>query len=103
MATSGGTNCHAGTWLIRARMGWPQVDRMHADRRGARGAASDTGGLMPDLAINERRLAGRDRVAGDGAAIGPCSTRKRQRSCFPAPVRKYSGMIGSSIFGLLLL
>ncbi len=46
-------------------MGWPQVDRMHADRRGARGAASDTGGLMPDLAINERRLAGRDRVAGD--------------------------------------
>src|SRR5271157_47304 len=61
MATSGGTNCRAGTWLIRARMGWPQGDPMHADRRGARGAAADTGGLMPDLAINERLHASHQR------------------------------------------
>jgi len=33
-----------------------QIDPMGADRRGARGAASDAGGLMLDLAIKERRL-----------------------------------------------
>jgi len=37
-------------------MCWSEVDRMHADGRGARDAASDTGGLVPDLTIKERRL-----------------------------------------------
>jgi len=47
---------------------------MHAEGRGARDAASDTGGLMPDLTIKERRLADRDRLAGDGAGIGSFAT-----------------------------
>ena len=77
---------------------------MHGRWAKPRDAASDAGGLMPDLAIMREGLADRDRLAGDGAGIGFVLNKKTARDrVSPAPVRKYSGMIVSSVFGLLLL
>jgi hypothetical protein len=46
--------------------GWAGRKRTACTQIGeARDAASDTGGLTLDLTIKERRLADRDRLAGD--------------------------------------
>jgi hypothetical protein len=76
---------------------------MYAESERRLGAASVIGERMIDLPIKGLGLADHIESAVMARRLVRSQQKKRQTSCFPAPVRHNSGMSVTSVFGLLLL